>query len=298
MHRISVFGEVLFDCFPSGEKVLGGAPFNVAWHLQAFGQRPRFVSSVGDDDAGRAIRHAMQRWGMDTGALQTDVNRSTGEVRVSLQDGEPAYDIVDQVAYDFIDAAQLGDVAGGMLYHGSLALRHEVSRLALEKLKSARSTAVFMDVNLRDPWWRSEAVLAWVDAADWVKLNEAELDLLQVRSTDLLAAAETFMRQHGLTGLVVTRGERGALAVTHDQAPIEVAPVRALEVVDTVGAGDALSAVLLLGLNLGWPMRQTLERAQTFASALVGRRGATVDDADFYRLFIDEWKLPPSPMSE
>ena len=37
-----VFGEVLFDVFPDGKQVLGGAPFNVAWHLQAFGIAPYF----------------------------------------------------------------------------------------------------------------------------------------------------------------------------------------------------------------------------------------------------------------
>ena len=47
--RPAVFGEVLFDCFADGTRVLGGAPFNVAWHLQAFGEAPLFVSRVGDD---------------------------------------------------------------------------------------------------------------------------------------------------------------------------------------------------------------------------------------------------------
>jgi fructokinase len=291
MDRMTVFGEVLFDCFPGGEKVLGGAPFNVAWHLQAFGQRPRFVSCVGDDDEGRTIRSAMQHWGMDTAGVQTDDTRATGAVKVSLRDAEPTYDIVDQVAYDFIDPALVGDASGGVLYHGSLALRNAVSRQALKKLKSHRPSAVFMDVNLREPWWQRDLVLSWVDEADWLKLNEDEYALLYGGSPDPMATAADFVQRHRLKGLVVTRGERGAMAIMPDQAPIEVAPVKALEVVDTVGAGDALSAVLLLGLNLGWPLRQTLERAQTFASALVGRRGATVDEADFYRLFIDAWKL-------
>ena len=35
-----IFGEVLFDQFEDGSSVLGGAPFNVAWHLQAFGMQP------------------------------------------------------------------------------------------------------------------------------------------------------------------------------------------------------------------------------------------------------------------
>ncbi|MBA1332725.1 carbohydrate kinase, partial [Candidatus Endoriftia persephone str. Guaymas] len=47
-----IFGEVLFDCFEDGSRVLGGAPFNVAWHLQALGAAPLFISRVGDDSLG------------------------------------------------------------------------------------------------------------------------------------------------------------------------------------------------------------------------------------------------------
>ena len=57
-----IFGEVLFDCFPDGSRVLGGAPFNVAWHLQALGLEPLFLSRVGRDAAGREIRTAMGEW--------------------------------------------------------------------------------------------------------------------------------------------------------------------------------------------------------------------------------------------
>ena len=68
-NRPIIFGEVLFDCFPDGSRVLGGAPFNVAWHLQAFGAEPLFVSRVGNDPMGRKIRDAMLQWGMDTSGL-------------------------------------------------------------------------------------------------------------------------------------------------------------------------------------------------------------------------------------
>ena len=102
--RICIFGEVLFDHFPDGTRVLGGAPFNVAWHLQAFGQSPHFISRVGNDSAGEAIRNAMHEWGMDTRGLQTDPARPTGRVEVSFVDGEPTYDIVHPCAYDAIEA--------------------------------------------------------------------------------------------------------------------------------------------------------------------------------------------------
>ena len=77
--RVHVFGEVLFDHFPDGSKVLGGAPFNVAWHLQAFGLSPRFISRVGDDEDGEQIKSAMQAWGMSLSGLQTDRKLPTGD---------------------------------------------------------------------------------------------------------------------------------------------------------------------------------------------------------------------------
>lgn len=291
MHRVTVFGEVLFDCFPGGEEVLGGAPFNVAWHLQAFGEQPCFVSRVGEDATGSAVRRAMADWGMDTAYLQTDRAHATGRVQVTLQGSEPSYDIVDGAAYDFIDAQVLGDVSSRILYHGSLGLRNPTSLQALERLRQANHPTVFMDVNLRDPWWQREQVLQWVDQADWVKLNEEELALLQGREGDLAARADAFLRQHGLQGLVVTRGEEGATLLMRDQAAIDVAPVAALQVVDTVGAGDALASVLLLGISRAWPMAETLERAQRFASAVVGQRGATTAQRAFYGPFFDAWGL-------
>ena len=69
--QLCVFGEVLFDHFPDGRRVLGGAPFNVAWHLQAFGKRPHLISRVGDDAEGQEIRTAMRDWGMSEAGLQT-----------------------------------------------------------------------------------------------------------------------------------------------------------------------------------------------------------------------------------
>ena len=62
--RPVVIGEVLFDCFPDGSTVLGGAPFNVAWHLQAFGLRPLVVTRVGDDALGERVLTTMESWRM------------------------------------------------------------------------------------------------------------------------------------------------------------------------------------------------------------------------------------------
>lgn len=290
--RIQIFGEVLFDHFPDGSVVLGGAPFNVAWHLQAFKQQPCFISRIGRDDTGEAVQKAMQAWRMDVSGLQFDAEHPTGAVQVRIEQGEPSYLIVPEQAYDFIAAGQVpADSGSGLLYHGSLALRNAVSRQALAQLKQQHQGRVFMDVNLREPWWDKGEALAWVSQADWVKLNHVELQLLQPEPADLPGAMQRFLQMHDLKGLVVTLGAKGALAINAAGEQASAAPVQALQVVDTVGAGDAFASVLMLGIHLDWPLQQTLERGQAFASGIVGRRGATIQDADFYRSFISAWDL-------
>jgi fructokinase len=289
---VFVFGEVLFDCFPDGREVLGGAPFNVAWHLQALGQSPVFVSRIGDDDAGHHIREAMSAWGMSLDGLQVDQDRSTGRVTVSLDGGEPSYNIVADSAYDFITSDILPSGAPGLIYHGSLALRNDASRSALEALKSRSKATIFLDVNLRTPWWRRADVLAMLDGADWAKLNRDELAQLGDGGTEEIASAEDFRVAHALHGLVLTRGAEGALALEDGAEPVEVRPKPVAEIVDAVGAGDAFASILILGLRRGWPLATTTERAQTFASELVQQRGATISDIGFYRSFAEQWSLP------
>jgi fructokinase len=287
---IHVFGEVLFDHFPDGCRVLGGAPFNVAWHLQALGQSPRFISRIGNDPAGLEIAALMDAWGMSREALQIDTEHPTGSVRVLIQDGQPRYEIVADCAYDFIDGVLLeAKNTRGILYHGSLAVRNPVSRAALQTIKDRHQGKVFIDVNLRPPWWEPETLLPLLEDADWVKLNEDEFAVLCSEGAGLEAAMLEFCELFDLETLVVTRGEAGAAACGRQQNFVAVKPPESIAVVDTVGAGDAFAALLLLGLKRHWPLETTLERAQAFACALVGRRGATVAERAFYRAFSEPW---------
>ncbi len=289
---MTIFGEVLFDHFPDGSRVLGGAPFNVAWHLQAFRQSPRLISRVGDDPTGDAVAAAMHKWGMDLSGLQRDDKHPTGIVDIVIEHGEPAYTIVPEQAYDYIDAAEIQDAGKpGLLYHGTLALRQPVSRAALVALRAEHKGRVFMDVNLREPWWRKDEILEWLDQADWVKLNHHELAALYSISGDLDTDMQRFVELYRLQGLIVTSGKQGAVAIDHNGVSCRVTPGEIAQVIDTVGAGDAFASVMLLGLNLDWPLRITIERAQAFASAMVTQRGATVRDHAFYQPFIEAWGL-------
>jgi fructokinase len=282
--RAWIFGEVLFDHFPGGRRVLGGAPFNVAWHLQAFGTAPWFISRVGDDDDGAAVHTAMREWGMDTGGLQLDADLPTGKVRVSFEHGEPTYDIVCPAAWDAIEAPTQPPRCA-LLYHGSLALRRPESRAACRALRQLQPPLVFVDVNLRPPWYERRAVLEALEGASWVKLNRQELAQLVPADAPGEEAAENLLQQLGLQGLIVTDGARGAEVLTADGVLCRARPGQVTAIADTVGAGDALAAIMVLGLSRGWPLQTSLDRAQLFASAIVGQTGATVSDPAFYAAF-------------
>lgn len=290
--RPVVFGEVLFDCFLDGSRVLGGAPFNVAWHLRGFGESPLFVSRVGDDAAGREVRAAMTDWSMDTAGLQLDEAHPTGAVQISLQDGEPHYEIVPDQAYDFVATDRLPDIdEPAFLYHGSLALRGATNRVALTALLDRHRLPVFLDVNLRPPWWSRDELEGMLGRATWLKLNAGELNELQPDGDNLAACARNLRDHYGLEQVVVTKGDEGALAVNARLEKVTVHPETALNVVDTVGAGDAFASVLMLGLLRGWSLRDSMRRAQVFASSVVGLRGATVADPEFYRHHLEIWRV-------
>ena len=287
-----IFGEVLYDCFPDGRQVLGGAPFNVAWHCQAFGLNPVFISRVGSDELGEKIKNAMLEWGMDTRGLQVDNDHPTGKVEVTINNGEPSYDIVPGSAWDFINKEQLPELENNLLlYHGSLILRNNVSKDALMSLKAKFNLPVFVDINLREPWWELSTVRDLVKSCNWLKLNENELAIILPDLQEASEAISILQSENLLDMIIVTRGDKGAVVMTPDESFLDIAPELNMSVIDTVGAGDAFSSIFLVGHYYQWPLPIILRRAQEFASAIVGIRGATINDVSFYLPFINEWQL-------
>lgn len=286
--QILIFGEVLFDCFPSGEQVLGGAPFNVAWHLQALGDQPRFVSRVGDDEAGRKILHAMSDWGLNISSIQVDMENQTGRVEVKVINNEPHYDITPNCAYDFIDASKITPLpAQGILYHGTLGLRNKVSRDAFSNFLQSPDLSIFLDVNLRTPWWQKDEIYNWMEQARWVKLNLDELRLLGFADANINQVMSEVQDRFKLEQLIVTRGEQGTIVLSKQGEFHNLIPEKISQFVDTVGAGDAFSAIYIHGLMLDWPVSNILKVAQEFAAKVIGLRGATSTDPDFYQAFIN-----------
>ncbi|AFY38967.1 PfkB domain protein [[Leptolyngbya] sp. PCC 7376] len=285
-----IFGEVLWDCFPDGNQVLGGAPFNVAWHLQAFSQKPLFISRVGNDREGELILQAMQDWGMTTEGVQIDPNLGTGIVTVSLKNGQPSYSIEHPKAYDHINVNLFPNFSdSALLYHGSLAIRNDVSKRSLIELKNRSQRTIFCDVNFRDPWWQIENLQPFLQDSTWLKLNNEELPALVPNLVDRDRQLDFLFNEYDLQYILLTEGAAGATLFELGGDRLTVAPDQSTQVVDTVGAGDAFCSIFLLGILSNWPLARTLKRAQTFASAIVGIQGATTTEKHFYQPFQDAW---------
>ncbi len=288
--KLWIFGEVLFDTFPDGTAVLGGAPFNVAWNLRAFGEDPQFISAVGKDAPGQRVLERMAFWQMSQGHVARLAEYPTGKVSVHLSEEEPTYTLETEQAYDYIPAAVLPQESKGWLYFGSLALRSPHNQAMLHSLRQRHQGKIFADINLRPPFWTRKGILDLVQGLDWLKLNAKELGLIS-KSTehDLEVLARQLKVQCGLEGLIVTCGREGAFALDSDDVLYQVRPAQKVQAVDTVGAGDAFASVLLLGLLHSWPLALSLERAQDFAAAVVGIQGAVSEDINLYHNNCKGW---------
>ena len=256
MHRFHnrpvIFGEVLFDHFADGSRVLGGAPFNVAWHLRGFGANPLVISAVGEDAEGREVLERMTSWDLSTEGVQADATHPTGRVAATIVDGENRFEIAPGQAWDFVHSDPAVRVASeeaqGLLYHGTLALRAGESWKTLRALWDKTEAPSFVDLNLRDPWWTKEKVDWCLSTADWIKLNDTELAELTGNPTGSFEqcrdAALGLARDHSIRGVIVTRGSKGALSVVDEKRVFEATVAPVTSIVDTVGAGDAFSAVV------------------------------------------------------
>jgi fructokinase len=282
---VIVFGEVLYDCLPGGDRILGGAPFNVAWGLRGFGQAPLFVSAVGDDADGAAITQRMRHWGLETAGLQKDRVHATGEVWVTLENDEPSYAICEDRAWDFVE--DKGWAATELIYHGSLALRSETARDCFERIVARSPAKRFFDINLRPPFDSMDRIRHWVRGAGWLKLNIDELGALMGggsvnfdESPEVIAALR---KDYGVDNVLLTGGARGARIIGEVGEAVYSPAPKPDPFVDTVGAGDAFSAYTIHGILSGLPVDVIVERASHFAARVCGLQGATTNKENFYQ---------------
>ena len=272
-------GELLVDCL-GVSRFPGGAPANVAYHVAALGQPAEIVSRVGNDTAGGELTAWLGSHSVGMRFLQRDPSQATGSVNILPG---PRYEVAAPAAWDFIertDAALVGLGKAGALVFGTLAQRQPVSRGTIRAMvETARAAGVpaLCDLNLRAPFFDEETILWSLRHCDVLKLNREELDIVSGllgaagARADLLAG---LLREFGIARGVLTEGEEGALICEDGRVSRHAAEV-VTDIADTVGAGDAFTAVLAVALARGIPLSTAAAPAAVLSAFVVSKPGAT-----------------------
>ncbi|WP_026966065.1 carbohydrate kinase family protein [Algoriphagus terrigena] len=240
--HVVIFGEMLWDCLPSGP-VAGGAPMNVALNLHQLGLNSRLISAVGRDEDGEKLLGFLGDFGLPLDLIQTKEDHETSKVLVDTSDPENIkYTIVSPVAWDFVTWNESMDKAveeADAFVFGTLGVRNAESLKTLIKLLHHPTLRIF-DANLRPPFYDFEVIETLLGFADILKINEDELeifaDYFQTEATieDLCF----YLDQHYPMEIIcVTRGSKGALI--YQKGKMFDHPGYVVQVQDSIGAGDA-----------------------------------------------------------
>ena len=279
--KIAGIGELLWDVFGE-ERQLGGAPANCACHCHQLGGEGYVVSCLGNDESGKAAREFLEKHGANLDGLATSDEHETGIVLVTLDEaGKPDYEIRENVAWDYIPmtdamaaiASQLDAVA-----FGTLAQRHSVSRESIGKFLDATKPDCLrmLDINIRQSYYNDEVILASLEKANALKINDEELPLL-TRMLGLSGSDEEKMRailaKFDLKIAILTCGAEGAFMVTADASSF-IKPEPIENIASTVGAGDSFTAAALIGYLKNKPLDEINRHANAVASFVCTQTGA------------------------
>lgn len=285
MNPIVGIGEVLWDVYPDGRKVAGGAPFNFAFHCHQLGHEAVIVSRVGDDDLGRALRERVRQLGLSDEYIQTDREHPTGTVQVKLDaSAVPTYTITENVAWDWIEweprLTLLREFAPAVVF-GTLAQRNWCSAQTIhEFVIHIGSLFRVMDVNLRGTAWQTPTLRTHVDRARWIKLNISEVRAFAeawagVPPDQALDIKVLGPWLHSKT-VIVTHGEQGCeVFKSFPHTPSIKEPGVPARVADTVGAGDAFTAAMVCLHLEGRSLRDCARFANHYAARVCEQPGGT-----------------------
>ena len=286
-HLILGLGELLWDVLPEGPQ-LGGAPANFAVMAARLGNHAAILSRLGRDDLGRGAIDRLESFSADASQVQVDPAHETGRVTVSFEAGQPSYTIHQPAAWDFLELSdewvRLAERANAICF-GSLAQRCLHSRQTIQTLAAQTSSACVrvFDVNLRAPFYSGEVIQESLELATVMKMNDAELPpvlgLLGLPADEPLATDGLRLGAKRLLGefptlemVAITRGRHGSLLVTRKEWHEH--PGIAVNVADTIGAGDAFTAAMTHYLLRGTDLATLNEAGNRWGAWMASQAGA------------------------
>ncbi|AWW32303.1 carbohydrate kinase [Echinicola strongylocentroti] len=273
-----IFGEMLWDCFPD-KNLPGGAPMNVALHIQHLGIETTFISKTGHDQLGADLLSFVAKNGLDGTFIQEDNAHETSRVVVDNSDKENIkYEIVQPVAWDFMEwneKMQQKVSEADVFVFGSLAARSEQSRNTLFKLLKTNTLKV-LDINIRAPHYTTDLLQQLLNKAEVLKINDDELEIL-TESFGLpkgeKASIELLTKTFDLKMVCITKGAYGAMIFDghdmHHHAGYKVA------VEDTVGSGDAFLSGFIYQFLQGKQPAEILDFACALGALVATQKGGT-----------------------
>lgn len=276
-HSVCCFGEVLWDLLPTG-KLAGGAPMNVATHLQNLGITANMISCVGNDALGQEITSFLKTKNCTIQHIQTNENHGTGVVKVTLSEKlDATYDIVYPVAWDFIqltdDLLELVKNTDALVF-GTLACRSATTYNTLLALLENASLKIF-DVNLRSPHFSKEIIENLLQKANIVKMNDDELKIIGEwyfpTATDE-AMLRNIAEKFELKTLIVTQGGEGAMLL-HEGNYYKANGFK-VKVADTIGSGDSFLAGFLKNYLAGNSPQFSINYACALGALVASHHGA------------------------
>lgn len=279
-YKAVCFGEVLWDIFPGEQRRIGGAPFNVAYHLFKMGLDVEMISSVGDDDLGRELLQKIKNWQISTDHIQITEEHPTSTVVASVDENNDAhYEIVENVAWDFIETTQENKkvlTTADALVFGTLAARNEKSKNTLFQLLEISSYNVF-DINLREPYYDIRIINELLHKTQLAKFNKAELrmvlDFLKKEYKDEKDSIRFLQDKFNIREIIVSKGSKGALYAHEDR--FYLYPTIPIEVKDTVGSGDSfLAGFLSKRLQKESSAHEIMAQAVSLGAFITSQEGA------------------------
>jgi fructokinase len=282
-YKIVGIGEILWDVFP-GSKKLGGAPANFAYFVKKLGQDGLIASRVGSDLLGKEILDSLAKLGLDKDYIQIDSIYPTGTVDVRIDNsGQPDYIINENVAWDFLELNEgLKKLAGeaDVICFGTLAQRSLKSRATIiDFLKMSRSSIVkILDINLRQNFYSLETIVQSMEFATVLKLSVEELEIIKnlmgyYSEEKSIEVCRDLIDKYSLRLICLTRGEEGSLLV--DENSYYDHPGYRVHVSDTVGAGDAFTAAVIIKYLEGSSIEEISNSANRLGSWVCSQAGPT-----------------------
>ena len=240
--HVVIFGEMLWDCLPTGP-VAGGAPMNVALNLHQLGLQSRLISAVGADQDGQNLLEFLKSFHLPLDLIQVKKDKVTSKVLVDTSDPENIkYTIVSPVAWDFIEWSSELDKAveeADAFVFGTLGVRNQESLKTLLQLLHHPTLRIF-DANLRPPFYDFEVIETLLGFADILKINDDELVVFAdyFKTEPTIEGLCAYLDQHFPMEIIcVTRGAKGA--VLYQKGKLIEHPGYQVKFQDSIGAGDA-----------------------------------------------------------